>query len=176
MSGAGGQVLTEPFDVFDAGRMSVIADPAGTVFMIWQAKESVGAELVNEPGALIWNELLTRDSSASLPFYQELFGWTTSEFPMGDGPPYILLHRPEGEPTMENVIGGMVETFPPDMEPQWNAYIGVDDADAACSSVQEAGGQVVVRPTDMPWGRMAVVRDPFGASLTLLKPPEGAGG
>ena len=36
---AGGTVLIEPFDVMDAGRMAVFADPEGAVFCVWQAKE-----------------------------------------------------------------------------------------------------------------------------------------
>src|SRR3954449_8828223 len=32
---AGGDVLSEPFDVADAGRMAVFADPAGAAFCVW---------------------------------------------------------------------------------------------------------------------------------------------
>jgi predicted enzyme related to lactoylglutathione lyase len=41
---AGGKVLMEPFDVMDAGRMAVFADPEGAVFCVWQAKEHKGAQ------------------------------------------------------------------------------------------------------------------------------------
>ena len=33
---AGGRILAEPFDVTDAGRMAVFADPEGAVFSVWQ--------------------------------------------------------------------------------------------------------------------------------------------
>ena len=33
---AGGRVLARPFDVFDAGRMAMLADPEGAVFGVWQ--------------------------------------------------------------------------------------------------------------------------------------------
>ena len=36
---SGGTVLTEPFDVGDAGRMGTFADPGGAAFCVWQAKE-----------------------------------------------------------------------------------------------------------------------------------------
>src|SRR3954463_7150075 len=39
---AGGAVLAEPFDVMDAGRMAVVADPEGAVFCLWEAKENIG--------------------------------------------------------------------------------------------------------------------------------------
>ena len=68
---AGGKVLMEPFDVMDAGRMAVLADPAGAVFMLWQPKETIGAELVNEDGAWSWSELVTDDVEGSKRFYGE---------------------------------------------------------------------------------------------------------
>src|SRR4051812_48788928 len=36
---AGGKVLTEPFDVMQAGRMGVFSDPEGAVFSVWQPNE-----------------------------------------------------------------------------------------------------------------------------------------
>jgi predicted enzyme related to lactoylglutathione lyase len=39
----GGSVLSEPFEVMDAGRMAVIADPEGAVFCVWEAKAHKGA-------------------------------------------------------------------------------------------------------------------------------------
>ena len=71
---AGGNVMVEPFDVFDAGRMSVIQDPTGAVFGVWQADRHHGAQLANEPGSFNWNELNTRDVAAASRFYEAVFG------------------------------------------------------------------------------------------------------
>ena len=48
----GGAALMEPFDVMEAGRMATLQDPTGAVFSVWQANQSIGAQVVNEPGAL----------------------------------------------------------------------------------------------------------------------------
>src|SRR5438105_9478275 len=72
---AGGAVLSEPFDVMDAGRMAVLADPEGAVFCVWQAKNHRGARVVNEHGALVFNGLATRDPQAAEAFYRAVFGW-----------------------------------------------------------------------------------------------------
>ena len=69
----------EPFDVRDAGRMAVLADPEGAVFCVWQAKEHKGAELVNEPGSLNFNSLNTRDAEGAKAFYGAVFGWEALE-------------------------------------------------------------------------------------------------
>jgi len=74
---AGGQVFIAPMDVLDAGRMAFLVDPTGGFIGLWQAGRHHGAELVNEPGALVWNELRTRDVEAAAAFYGEVLGWTT---------------------------------------------------------------------------------------------------
>src|SRR5436305_5370988 len=51
----GGRVLTEPFDVPEAGRMAICADPEGAAFRLWQAGRHKGARIVNEPGSLNFN-------------------------------------------------------------------------------------------------------------------------
>src|SRR3954463_9545237 len=76
----GAPVHAPPFDVMDVGRMAVIQDPQGAFFMVWEPRASIGAELVNEPGALVWNELATSDLDAGAAFYRDLFGWETPEF------------------------------------------------------------------------------------------------
>src|SRR6266513_2258090 len=74
---AGGRVLSEPFDVFDAGRMGVFADPEGAVFCVWQPGSHRGSAAVNEHGAVNFNNLHTGDVEAARAFYGAVFGWTT---------------------------------------------------------------------------------------------------
>ena len=95
----GGKVVMGPFDVMEHGRMAVLQDPTGAMFSIWQPREHIGVELVNEPGTLTWNELHTNDTEKAARLYTELFGWTTK--PGGD---YIEFHRKDGRPA-----GGMMQ-------------------------------------------------------------------
>jgi hypothetical protein len=67
---AGGQVLMPPTDIGDAGRMAFVTDPTGAAIGLWHANRHIGATLVNETGAVIWNELLTEKPDAALPFYE----------------------------------------------------------------------------------------------------------
>src|SRR6266550_4317330 len=91
VKGNGGMVFVEPFDVMDAGRMGIFADPSGAMFGVWQAGQHTGAELVNEPFSLTWSELITSDLDRAKTFYPAVFGVETPEFPMGDGPPYTII-------------------------------------------------------------------------------------
>src|SRR3954447_13657726 len=86
----GATVHAPPFDVMDVGRMAVVQDPQGAFFMVWEPRESIGAEFVNAPGALAWNELASPDPGVSADFYGSLFGWTAKE--MEESPtPYLIL-------------------------------------------------------------------------------------
>jgi len=70
----GAAVFREPFDV-PGGRVAAIADPAGAVVSLWQPRPRIGAMLVNDVGALCWNELATADPERAKTFFGELFGW-----------------------------------------------------------------------------------------------------
>ena len=81
---AGGRVYMAPFEVMDAGRMSTVADPTGAVVNFWQPRRHIGATLVNEPGSLIWNELLTDNAEAAYSFYAAVLGLSTEASDLGD--------------------------------------------------------------------------------------------
>ena len=83
---AGATIHADPFDVGDAGKMAVIQDPSGGVFSVWQAKDHIGAQLVNAHGALTWNDLMTYDVDKAAEFYTEVFGWEVAEVDMSGAP------------------------------------------------------------------------------------------
>jgi predicted enzyme related to lactoylglutathione lyase len=170
---AGGTALGEPFDVFDAGRMAVLMDQAGAPFCIWQANRHIGAQLVDEPGAMVWNELTTRDVDGSKRFYGAVFGWQATPMDMGDFE-YTLWHlADEAEPTSDNAIGGMMpmvgDSWPPELPPFWMVYFRVADTDATAVRCEELGGKIASPGFDLPVGRMAVLTDPLGAVFSVLQ-------
>ena len=73
---AGGTVVMAPDDVMDQGRMAIAKDPVGAQFGLWQAKSFVGCEVVNEPGALLRNDLVTPDPGPARTFYASVFDFT----------------------------------------------------------------------------------------------------
>ncbi|MFV1991030.1 MAG: VOC family protein, partial [Acidimicrobiales bacterium] len=74
---SGGMVVAPPFEVFDAGSMAMFADPEGAMFSVWQPDKHIGAELVNEPGTICWNELASHDPAKASEFYADVLGWRT---------------------------------------------------------------------------------------------------
>ena len=167
---AGGQVMRPPMDVMDAGRMAVVTDSAGAVFCLWEAGESIGSEVVNEHGAVTWNELLTPDPAQAAGFYGELLGWTaqTMPMPMGD---YTVFFVEGGN---ENGIAGSMTPPMPGMPPAWLVYFNVDDCDATAELATEHGATVMGQPMDVPGvGRLVPIQDPQGAMFAVMTPASG---
>ena len=164
VTAAGGQVVVPPMDVMDFGRMAVFTDDTGVFFSVWQAGSHPGAELVNEPGALSWNELNTRTADEAKAFYSSVFGWTseTGESPMMTYTQWYLGGR---------VVGGMLHMgpqIPAEVPAHWLVYFAVDDTDAAIEKVTELGGTVMVPAFDIDAGRFAVVADTAGAHFAII--------
>jgi hypothetical protein len=155
----GATVLGEPFDVFDIGRMAVIQDPQGAFFSVWEPRSAIGAELVNAPGALVWNELSTPDTEASSAFYRGLLGWEVA--PMEGMDNYLMIRVGEAG------NGGITEPQAPGTPPHWLVYFGVDDLDASLAKLGELGGTTIAGPIDIQIARLAVVSDPQGAVFAL---------
>jgi predicted enzyme related to lactoylglutathione lyase len=178
---AGGSVLAEPFDVGDAGRMAVLADTEGAVFSVWQAREHRGSKVVNEHGAVNFNGLACRDVAAAERFYSEVFGW--KHLPLPGSPMWTLPgyadHLEQFMPGVKEQAAGMgapdgfvdaVAQLMPvaegdDTPPHWNVTFAVDDVETTAALATELGGEVLVGPVDAPWVRMAVIRDPQGATF-----------
>jgi predicted enzyme related to lactoylglutathione lyase len=163
---AGGQVLMDPLDIFEEGRMLVGQDPTGAAFGIWQARRHHGAQLVNEDAAMTWNELMTRDIDAASAFYGALFDYEFENLPETADGSYKMMK------VGGRVVGGMwtmTDEIPADVPPFWLAYFHLDDVDAGFDRVRELGGEVVREPIDSPYGRSAPVRDPQGATFSLIR-------
>ena len=168
---AGGKTLVAPMDVTDVGRMAMFVDPTGAVLGLWQPRTMKGAGLVNEPGAVTWDELNTRDAEAAKRFYAATFGWDAVTSPM-DGMEYTEL-QVNGR-TVAGLMQMDDEHFPKETPPHWAVYFGVADCDASVDKVGVLGGTVVVPPTPIPPGKFAVCQDPQGGYFSLFESTESA--
>jgi predicted enzyme related to lactoylglutathione lyase len=168
---AGGTVVVEPMDVMDIGRMAFFSDPTGAVFGVWQPKSFAGADLVNEPVSLCWNEVLTRDSETDKTFYPAVFGWNAGRPNFEGAPDTYVVWELDGRP-----VGGMMQmndAFPAEVPPHWGVCFAVEDVDSVVDKARERGAMVTFEPTDMAIGRFAGMIDPQGASFTVMQMPDG---
>lgn len=162
---AGGQVFMPPFDVMDAGRMSVAADSVGAVFGLWQAQMHRGVGIFNEPGTLCWNELHTKGYAESQQFYTSVFGWSFDEIG-GGGFTYSTF---KGATDAES-IGGvhLDEQLAEGHPPYWLVWFAVGNCDDAVGKATALGASVLMPAMDSPFGRMSVVRAPQGEAFGVI--------
>jgi predicted enzyme related to lactoylglutathione lyase len=154
----GATVTAPPFDVMEAGRMSVIQDPTGALLMLWEARENIGAYVVNEPGTLTWNDLNTGDPAAAQEFYEALFGWSFEKVP-GDFDYWVIRNG-------ERSNGGMLRFQ--DGPSFWLPYFAVEDVEDMIERTTAAGGSKHAGPVPVPNGRFAVLSDPAGAAFAVV--------
>lgn len=159
---AGGAVVVPPFDVMEHGRMAILQDPTGGTLAVWQAGRHPGAGVIDEPGAVCWNELGTADPAAAGAFYAALFGWTVDASMEG----YTIFRLGD------RMVGGMYR-ITPEMGPMpaaWVPYFACHDADAAAETVRAEGGTVIMGPMEIPQaGRAVLFRDPQGAHAYAIR-------
>ena len=158
----GGSILLGTGDVGTLGRMCIGADPTGAAFGVWEAGTHIGASVVNEPGGLSWEDLRSTEPEAARAFYAAVFGYKIEPLPEA-GADYATF----GLPQEDFPLGGMggMSGAPDGVPSHWVVYFGVDDADAAVSAAERGGGSVLAPAFDSPYGRLAALTDPFGASF-----------
>ena len=159
---AGGTEAMPAMDVMESGRMAVIQDPTGAMVGVWQPRNHIGAQLVNMPNALVWNELQTKDVDTALSFYGTVFGWGHDSDPNG----YHLFKLGE---RMQAGMLKMDDSWG-EMPPSWAPYFMSADIEATAAKATELGGVIHVPPTDTGTvGRFAVIGDPQGGVFTSMQ-------
>ncbi len=154
----GGEVLAEPFDVMQAGRMAVIKDPTGALLHLWQPREQQGAARVNDPGYMVWNELASPDPARARDFYGELLGWTVEPEESGYG---VI--------KLDGTVNGGMRPLQDGEPTHWLVYFTVESCDDAIDAVREGGGSLITGPHATAAGRVAAVADPQGAPFALYQ-------
>jgi hypothetical protein len=157
----GANLLQEPFDVMDVGRMAVMQDAQGARVALWQARRHHGVGVRDEPNTLCWNELMTTDLEAAQKFYQSLFDWK-----LKITPGYTEAH------VGQKAVGGLMQIAPEmhGMPSHWQPYFMVEDCDATLRKAQSLGTREHFGPMDIEKvGRFAVLHDPQGAAFAVIK-------
>jgi uncharacterized protein len=161
---AGGTLIQAPMDVMDQGRMAIAEDPVGAQFGLWQGRAHIGCQVVNEPGSLVRNDLVTPAPEPARAFYAAVFDYTldrNEDLPDFD---FTFLRRPDG-----HEIGGIMG-LPDAPSASWATTFEVADTDAVVARATAAGGTSST-PEDFVYGRMATITDPFGTEFSVIARP-----
>ncbi|WAL68790.1 VOC family protein [Amycolatopsis cynarae] len=139
-------------------------DPVGARFGLWQARAHPGCRLVNEPGTLVRNDLVTAGASSARAFYTAVFDFTLDGNEDLPGRDFTFLRRPDG-----HEIGGILGLADAPVS-AWATTFEVADTDATVARVRGAGGTFST-PEETPYGRLATVTDPFGTKFSVIARP-----
>lgn len=163
---AGGSLLMPVADAGAAGRYAMVQDPSGAVIGLWQAGDTEGYEFTGEPGSPVWFELMTHDVDGAIAFYTSVVDADLRPMtePMEDDSFRYLTNGP-GESASWG-LGDATGVMPKEAT-GWRIYFGVEDSDAALAMVPELGGTVLDGPVDSPFGRIATIAAPDGATFQI---------
>lgn len=157
----GCRALQQPID-YGPGRFAAAADPTGAAFAMWKGTEGDPPDGATALGGWHWTELWATDEEKALAFYCGMFGYGADTMTLHDGSKYHLLTM-AGAPR-----AGLMKA--PQGSSTWLPYVSVDDCDEVFGKALSMGSRPMLQPTDMTQvGRFAIVRDPQGALLGLIK-------
>jgi predicted enzyme related to lactoylglutathione lyase len=162
----GGTVVMPPMEIPDVGKFGLFKDPQNAVIGVWQPGKHIGAQMIGEPGAMVWNELVTPDVEKAEEFYTRLFDWTSEKMKMER---FTYTRFKIGD----KGGAGMLPT-PPEakgLPPIWTIYFAVEDCDKTADQVKSLGGTIMRPPEDIPKiGRFAIFKDPQDAMFAVIHP------
>ncbi len=162
---AGAKVLYPTMMVGEFGGMATCEDPAGATFSFWQAGQHLGAGVTNEPGSMAWHELYTPNAKQARDFYTNILGASADPMP-GGMEYYVLKHG-------EQMLAGIMQIDPAwgGLQPQWITYFAVANVDETVAIVTKLGGKIMGNIDNSPFGRIAALMDPHGATFKIVEPP-----
>ena len=146
------------------GRATYLADPQGAAVALF--RDLKGDMTGFDPsravvGEFCWETLNTSDPDGAVRFYTAVAGQHASEFQGGR----MLATGPRPEDGVADV-----EQAPPGVPPHWLSHVVIDDLAASRDRATRLGAQVLMAEIDVPTvGKMAVIRDPVGAFLSLFQ-------
>jgi hypothetical protein len=163
---AGGKVLQPPMEVPGGARVAAVADPAGAMFALIESPAEAWTLVRDEPGGLLWAEVLSRDPERAIAFYEAAFGWKPETIETAGGTSYTMFTL-DGQ----QVAGLMAvpPQVPAEAPSHWMVYFLAGDTDRAVATATELGA-VVTGPMTMQLGRFAVIEDPRGAVFSIFEP------
>jgi hypothetical protein len=162
----GGTLYRQPWELADRGRVAVVSDPQGALFVLFRANGGDPADAQPGFNEWLWTELLTTDPLAAVGFYDELAGFEHETTEITENHQYYVLKK-DTRPR-----AGVVKNPWETVSPNWLPYIRVEDPARLVGKVESLGGKVILAPReDIRKGSVALIADPSGAAVALQKWP-----
>jgi len=119
-----------------------------------------------EIGGISWVDLTVKNAEEVQGFYQSVIGLKSQSFSMGDYDDYVL-----SSPIDPDKKFGVchAKDSNSNLPTQWLLYFNVADIDASIKQCIELGGSVIKDKCELDDYFMCVIRDPAGATVSLVE-------
>lgn len=115
---------------------------------------------------LAWMDVISTDIERSLDYYGNLFGWTSERLPGGHGDDYRAVKSGD-----VIVAGAEQVASERNLKPTWTLMVEVAEARPVIDAAVAAGAvETFVLAPMLDLGRIAMIRDPWGATLGVWEP------
>ena len=164
----GGRTLGRPVAIGALSHTLIAVDPGGSYFGVWEPGDLPGSGVLDEPGSLTWNELLTRDYDRVQGFQTAVFGHEFTDETEPGGPRWATAHTGDGNPAFG--LAEIDDEWPREIPPHWVASFATRNVVPGVARALDLGARLLQGPFDGPYGVGAVLSGPEGEVFSLLVP------
>ncbi|GAA2016957.1 VOC family protein [Terrabacter terrae] len=164
----GGRTLGRPVPLGALSRTLVAVDPGGSYFGVWQPGDLLGSGVLDEPGSLTWNELLTRDYDVVQDFHLRVFGHAFTDETEPDGPRWATARTEDGNPAYG--LAEIDDEWPAEIRSHWVVSFATHELQEDVARALDLGATLLQEPFEGPYGIGAVLAGPEGEVFSLLVP------
>lgn len=161
----GARTLLPMRNFAERGSFAVLADPEAAPFGVMHSTSGDPPDYQIDIGQWFWFSLFARDAAAQGKFYAALGGYEThAPAPDNDVLDYVL--------SKEGYARAGIRQLRKDSaaRPTWVSYVRVDDVARVADAAVHLGGTALLGPSpDILDGELAIVADPLGAPLGLMR-------
>ena len=161
---SGGKVLVPSKVLPGRGEVAVLADPEGAIFGVIHTASGDPSDTFPSENSWLWLELWSRDAAKMAEFYRPLGAYTVAK-----------QESPGDRPELHLMAGGfprasVLEIERANVPSTWLPYVSVKDLKQTVTSIERAGGRIIVPPSpEVRNGKVAVFLDPLGAAVAVAE-------
>lgn len=163
----GGRIEVKAHAFPNRGEQAIVRDNQEALFGLMRTAHGDPGDYLAEYGEWIWAQLWVRDPDQSLLFYEAVLGFTEMEGDPDDENIYDHLWATNG--TYRASLDRIPDSKP-DGVPSWFGFVRVENIEETVARVPQLGGLIYLEPDpEIKEGRLAVIRDPAGATIVVLE-------
>jgi hypothetical protein len=162
---AGGKVIMKPRKLGERGEAAVFADPEGAPFGVIHSAVGDPEDYFGDEREWMWIELWATDARRMGEFYRAIGGYDVESVDNGSARTQLRLKAGD------RYRAGIMSKLDVGVRSTWLPYVRVASVADTVAKAREAGGRIMLAPTQAHGTRVAVIIDPTGAPFAVAEWP-----